>query len=181
MERIKAFFYNNQFNYIIVVALIVVDLICCLFVNDKEILLISVFIALYFFINLFFNKIRSHNSKYFRYGYPLFYKKVVWINQRMHLKKDQNECPKFEFIKDMKTMIKDIPEETTCYCCTHELIKKHIVKKYPDAEVTEAYIKDIKKLKKKMRVKKCQQCSNRNCNLLTSDKTQFYSIKFVKK
>lgn len=91
-----------------------------------------------------------------------------------------NKCPQKEFVRELSIMLKEIPEGTLCYCCTHELIKEHIIKKYPEAIVSEAYIKDLKWLKRKLKTKKCKQCTAEKCTLLISDKTQFYSIKFLK-
>lgn len=179
MKRIKAFFYNNQVNYIIAI------FVCFAILPLKEknpltILLILISVLIYYIANMIMNRKRSKNLKYLHYGYILFCKKYVWINQNVIKKRDMNKCPQREFVRELGVILKEIPEGTICYCCTHEMIKNHIIKKYPDAEVTEAYTKDLKRLKKKMKTKKCKQCKVENCSLLKSDITQFYSIRFVK-
>lgn len=179
MKRIKAFFYNNPINYIIALVLLIICAVGDLFI-EKNFKTLGLIICLYFFINVVVNIIRSRNLKYFRYGYPLFYKKIVWINQHVSIFRDKNKCPKDEFKREMISHLNGIPVGTTCYCCTHELIKKHILKKYPQAEVSKTYIKDLRKLKKKMETKKCRSCSNKDCTIFKNEKTQFYSIKFIK-
>lgn len=181
MKRIKAFFYNNQWNYI--VAILVCFIIILLSLEEKTlgILITEISILIYFFVNIVVNQVKSKNLNYFQYGYILFCKKLVWINQHVKKKRDMNKCPQKEFVRDLGTMLKEIPEGTICYCCTHELIKKHILVKYPEAEITEAYKKDLKRLKRKMKNNKCKKCTVKECTLLKSDKTQFYSIRFVKK
>lgn len=180
MKRIKAFFYNIQWNYIL--AILIFFLLVLLFEEERRlsVLIVAFSILLYFLVNVVVNQRKNKKMYYLQYGYILFYKKALWINQQVKKKRDMNKCPKKEFVKELVVMLKEIPEGTTCYCCTHELIKKHILKKYPDVELTEAYKKDLKKLKRKLKTKRCEQCTSTKCTLFQREKTQFYSIKFVK-
>lgn len=162
--RVIAFFYNNQTNYIIATILI---LICAILIKKNNNLWLIQFIpCLYVLWNFFLNKKRNEQYNYFNCNYFLFSKKRVWINQKV-------------FTKELHDIYNHIPKGTICYCCTHEIIKKHIIRKFRNSEVTLATKKNLIKLKKKLKTNKCSTCSL-DCSLLKSDITQFYSIKFVK-
>lgn len=189
MKRIKAIFYNSQVNYIIMVIFAIACLMYIILINDQEKILhiIIIIMILYVFLNFVISIKRNHNLKYLKLNYPLFYKKRVWINQKSHIskKRDMNKCPQMEFAKELNTILKKINTGTICYCCTHEDIKKHIYKKKEKNEISfvtdeEAFRYDLIKLKKKIKIDKCDTCNSKTCTLFESNNEQLYSIKFIK-
>lgn len=179
MRRIKAFLYNNQIDLVISIFGSIILILLSLIRHQIIIDILFCVLMIYGVATIILNFIKSKNLKYLQYGCPLLYKKAVWINQRINPKGNSRKCPQKEFVKELNIIFKEIPDGTTCYCCTHELIKKHILKKFPSAEVSKAYTKNLKRIKKKIMVRQCKRCQAKKCSVLKNSNTQFYAVKFV--
>ena len=90
-------------------------------------------------------------------------------------KKDLNR--QWAFMDEMKKILRKIPKGYTVYCTTHQDIVDVILNKYPDAEVTKAYKKDLNGLKKKLLSKEEREQLRKS---KIKDIQQFYAVKFVK-
>ncbi len=179
--RIKSIFYNNcpdLMLFLIVLSVLAIAVFVSL--GNWGILLEFLCIAILFFVWLYKGNKANENLSYFKCSYSLLAPNCVWINQKIRMNRNQDKCPQLEFVKELDVILKVIPEGTICYCCTHDLIKEHILKRYPDARTTEMYEKDLLRLKKKMKTMRCNQCKAKKCTLLKHEKTQFYAISFIK-
>lgn len=125
------------------------------------------------------SKIKHKNIHYFCCYHSIIKPRHVWINQSVSRRRNKSKCPQKEFVRDMIKICKSLPKGTECYCCTHELIVKHIKRKFPNAECTPVYRKDLKRLKKKIKSVQSEKCSDENCPLTKSEVEQFYAVKFT--
>jgi len=183
MKRIKAFCYNctPEMGLILIISIIYFP-----FIFIIEDITVTTFLCVFYFIvaalyilYLAWNAKKKRNGNYLSCNYSIIKPNCIWINQNIKRKRDKECCPQKEFARELLDLKNNIPQETICYCCTHELIKNHIVKTFENVEVTAAYKKDLRKLKKKLVTKKCKNCTIK-CSLLEKDITQFYAIKFIK-
>lgn len=174
----KKFLYNMTPELVIIWVIV---LLCIpLIIICKEAGILYCIILICFLGHVCWNFVINRDRSYLSCNHSIFSKNSIWINQKSFTSGNKDECPQYEFVKEMISMLKEIPDGTTCYCCTHELIKNHIIRFYHNAEVTPVYKKDLKRLKKKLKTKKCDICKSEKCTLLVKDKTQFYAIKFIK-
>lgn len=183
-RRIKAVFYNNVIDInLLCVCVIIIELVALLLNCPCLVAIVGtislIYVVIYLISNYVFNKTFG-KLKCLKYSKSLLVKNVVWINQRFRIVMDDyNKCPQKEFVRELGILLKIIPKGTVCYCCTHEKIKKQIIRRFPEAECTLVYKKDLLGLKKKVKCKKCKQCANQKCSLNKKDKTLFYAIKWV--
>lgn len=117
--------------------------------------------------------------KFFWCKHSLFCKQKVWIVQKTFISRHNDDCPQYKLAKEMAGLLNNIPDGTVCYCCTHEVIKEHIVKKYPNSEITPIYKKNISRLKKAIKTNCCKHCIKRNCSIFKNERAQFYAIKII--
>lgn len=162
------------------IILFCITLICApltLFVSPKiGIIYIFVLAAM---IWLYIRNAKLNKDKIFFWcKHSILNKNKVWIVQKMIVLNKNDSCPRFDIANEMLHLLDDLPSKTTCYCCTHEVIKKHIEKNFSDVEITPVYKKNIKNLKKMTKSKRCKSCSyKKNCSISKDEKTQFYAIK----
>lgn len=187
--RIKGFVYNTC-----------VDLLCiclyaiCVFMavesmlfknmNEKVKIITSLILALSILILLFgyttcMDK-KNKPLKFFKCYCSFLFKNRVWINmciKREKNKDKRNSNRQWAFMKEMNKILCNIPDGYIVYCTTHEKIVEQILKKYPDAEITEAYKKDISRYEKKLLSKDEKKKLKKNKKKKI---TQFYAVKFTK-
>lgn len=125
------------------------------------------------------SKIKHKKIYYFRCYHSIIRPNRVWINQSVSRRRNKSKCPQKEFVRDMIKICNSLTKGTECYCCTHELIAKHIKRKFPNAECTPVYKKDLKRLKKKIKSVQCEKCSDEDCTLSKSEVVLFYAMKFT--
>ena len=181
-SRLKAFFYNNQTDYLIVTLGCLIALIFEMIYERYAFLLeIIIFILVsYYIINHILNCKQNKGFTYLFCGHIPFAKKYVWINQKVRNERKLDKCPQRVFVKELEMLYKMIPEGTIVFCCTHQAIVDKIKERFPEAEIEKAYEKNLKWLKKKIRNRKCKSCNLKKCSSLRSEKTQFYSVKFIR-
>ena len=181
-RRIKAVFYNDIIDMLFLCAGSIVAILALVLKNFclMAVMLIVILLYLVFYIryNCKFNNSVGKLSC-LKLSKSLIIKNSVWINQRnIIVRGNDNKCPQKEFVRELSIVLNSIPKGTVCYCCTHEKIKKQIVKKFPNAKCTVVYKKDLLKLKRRIKSKKCKLCTNQNCTLKKNDMTFFYAIKY---
>ena len=174
---IKRIFYRDTTEMIILVCLALICAPLTLFVS-YPIGIIYIFVLIAMILLDIWNAKINKDKIFFWCKHSILNKKKVWIVQKMIIINKNNSCPRRDIAKEMLHLLDNLPSETTCYCCTHEVIKKHIEKIFSDVETTPIYRKNIKNLKKMIKSKKCKSCSNKkNCPISKGEKTQFYAIK----
>ena len=191
MKRLKGIIYNFTTEIIVFACIIMIWLIFIFYglMFNPNSLWITMIIGVLFcsiillllivIVNLIISVVLNRKRYYLICTRSFFRPRHVWINQFVRVWRSKDKCPQKEFVREMLQIINDLPKGTVCYCCTHEDIVKHIKKKFPDAKCTEAYRKNLKKLKKRLKSKQCESCKRKNCPLMESKDTQFYSVKFI--
>lgn len=188
MKWMKSKIYNYPMDVVIACGIALGTVVICSFIGTAVSYIVAAFIAccsiLYAIICFIKNLLNNKGLKCIRIDYALFSKRIAWINQKKS--RNMTGCPQYEFCIELCELLKEIPKGTTCYCCTHELIKEKLQKMekrgiISKVDVTEAYKKDLINLKKVLKTGKCNKCKKAaKCSLFKNEITQFYSIKFVK-
>lgn len=179
---LKRFLYRDTPE---MVALVVLGVLCfplVFVVETYVVILLLIIIVLCTGIFYEWNKKDNEKNHFLWCKRSIFLKNKIWIVQSVHrIEECKNLCPQFEFAKEMKNLLTNIPNGTECYCCTHEKIKELIEKQYPNAQITKVYKKDIQRLKKKIKTGRCEKCKKLNdCTINDKEQAQFYAIKFIK-
>ena len=91
MRRIKAFLYNNQIDLVISICGSIILISLSLIRRQKIIDILFGVLIIYGVTTIIFNFVKSKNLKYLQYGYPLLYRKAVWINQRINPKSNSRK------------------------------------------------------------------------------------------
>lgn len=192
MKRINGFIHNCITEVVVLICICVILIactVCQMLINPDSswfaLVVVGLFWGTIFFllitiVSVARNLVLNRKHYYLDCNRSFFRHKYVWINQCFKLWRPKDKCPQKEFVREMLQILKDLPEGTVCYCCTHEDIVKQIKKKFPDAKCTEAYKKDLKKLKKYLKSLNCKSCKSKTCSLMQSKNTQFYSVEFIR-
>ena len=191
MKRLKGIIHNLTTEIIVLACIIMILLVFKVYemmfkpnslwiTMAMAVLYCSIILLLLIVIvNIIRSLVLDRKRYYLICNRSFFRPRHVWINQFVRFWRPKDKCPREAFDREMIQITNNLPEGTVCYCCTHEDIVKHIKKRFPDAKCTEAYRKDLKKLKKKLKSKRCESCGIKNCPLMESKDTQFYSVKFI--
>lgn len=181
MKIVKSFYFNNSPDTSVIFIYEIIGIIFGMYKYSNGLVIFTIASTLALITGyMLCNSILNKEYYYLRCNRSFIRPKCIWINQCVKKQRDINRCPQKEFVREMNSIVEMLPEGITCYCCTHELIMNHIVKIFPDAECTEVYEKDLKKLKRKLRTSKCKNCKSKKCTLNKRDMTKFYAIKFVR-
>lgn len=178
---IKKYLYRDTIDMYVMLLATLISLIFG-FAEKKEIAsTIMLIVLLYLFFYEIWNHQLNKNNVFLCCRRSLLVKNKVWIAQKSIINvKKVNGCPQYQFAKEMAKLLSRIPAETECLCCTHDVIVKQIEKRYKNAQITLAYTKDLKFLKKKLKAAKCDNCSESlACSINRSEKAQFYTAKFI--
>ena len=178
---IKKYLYRDTIDMYVMLLASVIGLILG-YAEKKEIAsTIMLIVLLYLIAYEIYNHQLNKNNIFFCCKRSLLVKNKIWIAQRFTIDtKKVNGCPKRQLVKEMTTLLSQVPSGTECFCCTHDIIVKQIEKRYKNAQIAPAYTKDLKFLKKKIKTAKCDNCSARSmCSMNRSEKTQFYTAKFI--
>lgn len=176
----KRWIYNATPELVII---LIVTLSCfpLVFVIEDEWIVGILFCSLICLLgHSLWNAVLNRGKKYLSCNHSILSPNSIWINQNSFIFRIADKCPQYEFAKEMRNILNEIPSGTVCYCCTHESIKKQILKRFPNAEVTRIYEKNLKRLKKKIKSSRCKRCKSSTCTLLKNENTQFYAIRFKK-
>lgn len=192
MKRVKGFIHNVTTEVVVLICILVIFIaciVCWMLINPDSSWFAFAIVVLYYGTNLFLlitivsiirNLVLNRNRYYLDCNRSFFRPKHIWINQCVKIWRPKDKCPQKVFVREMLQILEDLPEGTVCYCCTHEDIVKHIKERFPEAKCTEAYKKDLKKLKKKLKSANCKSCNRETCSLMQSKETQFYSVEFIR-
>ncbi len=183
MKRILSIFYNNIPEAILICFLSIPIILLAIleWVNKSQYLkfIILVLCICTYILGFFYErrKLKSTTLNYFALSRSHIFSKYIWVNQKISKNRDQDKCPQKEFMRELYNLKKILPNDKICMCRTHNQIAEIIRSEFTILKDFEAYQDDLKKLKKKLRNKKCKKC-NDDCSIMKSDQTVFYAMKF---